>query len=448
MQTAPVKTLKIPKEIWAALSILALSIAAYVTKYLLNVFLAQHLSPENYGDLAIAIRALTIFSTITLLGTGTSSKLFLANYLKTQDASNIRNYLRWNLRVVAYTFTTCFVFAIISLILMLYLHYTGINDINDYHLAIYMLWVAPLAALTLLLSSFLACNNHTIIAQFCQSFAKFVLLALFFVSSVLLFKLQLTDLRIIFILLSVFSILVLFEVVLLRYKAPILFSINFRNKNAIPKDKHQKWLKVSSRLIANNIIFLMVCVMDLVIVELLSPDERDVGYYAAVLAISSFIWLIPRGVYQFIKPSISSLIKTQDKKVELQRQLNSANLIMLSVTSLMTIGLLIFANDFLMHFGKAYLIAKIPLIIMIIGNFIGAFSRSSALLLAYSGYESSLLKINYVEIALILILGLILTHYYGIFGMAVATASSVTIKTIIIIYHARKYLKMRPLSFI
>jgi O-antigen/teichoic acid export membrane protein len=63
------------------LVLLILTFATYGLKYVVNLLLAKNMPPEVYGDLSLALRLLAIAAALTLLGTGTSAKRFLARFL-------------------------------------------------------------------------------------------------------------------------------------------------------------------------------------------------------------------------------------------------------------------------------------------------------------------------------------------------------------------------------
>ncbi len=65
------------------LVLLLLTFATYGLKYVVNLLFAKNMPPEVYGDLSLALRLLAIAAALTLLGTGTSAKRFLAKYLQT-----------------------------------------------------------------------------------------------------------------------------------------------------------------------------------------------------------------------------------------------------------------------------------------------------------------------------------------------------------------------------
>ncbi len=83
-----------------AFTLVGLGIAAYFVKYFLNIILTRHLTPSEYGDLAVFLRTVIILSLVLLLGTNNSTKKYLSKYLVKKDIKNIREFIIWNSRVV------------------------------------------------------------------------------------------------------------------------------------------------------------------------------------------------------------------------------------------------------------------------------------------------------------------------------------------------------------
>lgn len=84
-----------------------LFVAGYFIQYGLNVFLANHFSPEYYGEFSIAYRVLLLRATLTLLGTIVSLFRFFSPLQKNNDTVAMKRFLRWNLVFVGKAFLVC-----------------------------------------------------------------------------------------------------------------------------------------------------------------------------------------------------------------------------------------------------------------------------------------------------------------------------------------------------
>ena len=81
-------------------SILLISVVGYIATYLFNCFLTRHMLPNNYGAISAAISLLTILGTLSLIGTDTTSKKYLAKYLFNNKTSHTNHFLHWSLRLL------------------------------------------------------------------------------------------------------------------------------------------------------------------------------------------------------------------------------------------------------------------------------------------------------------------------------------------------------------
>lgn len=426
--------------------LLILSLLTYLLKYILNVFFAKNLEPHLYGDVIIAFKALNVFSILTLAGTTASAKRFLALYIKTENTTKVSNYLRWNLRLVTYTFSLSLGIALIFWCLIFIFDWLGIKDLGSYHLFVYILLGTPLLALILLLSGYLACNQHIVIAYICRNLMKYVLLIICLSIAVFLFDSALDYVSISIIFFSAFVVLIIIEAFLLINKASPIFRIYLSERRDAKSE--QEWLRTSLRLIISNFMFLIICILDLAIVEIFSSQEADVGFYSAILAITGILWVLPGGVFQLMKPSVSSLISSTEGKIKLQKQLGVSNLLLLTTILIVAYGIVVYSRTLLLHFGTAYLVAEPALLIVIVGCCVGVFSQPSTVLLIYSGHEKTLVNINFIEMGLLVLLGIPLTILYGIEGIAIAFITAVTVKTVMNTYYAKIKTGLKPLTII
>ncbi|AHE65604.1 hypothetical protein Loa_00013 [Legionella oakridgensis ATCC 33761 = DSM 21215] len=206
------------------------------------------------------------------------------------------------------------------------------------------------------------------------------------------------------------------------------------------------WLRTSSRLIANNIIFSVTCTIDLLAVEIFSSNESNVGLYAAILTIISFLWLIPTNIYQGLKPNLALMLSDINKRSELQSKLNRTNLVAFILIGIQGFLIIFFSREILLHFGPHYIAAQPALIILTLGVCFSCIARIAPVLLVYAGDEQIVLKWSIVELLLMFLLVIPATYYFDIIGTASATTVVLIIKPFVTILIARKTLNLRPIS--
>lgn len=424
----------------------SLGTVSYVFEYLLNAFLANHMSANLFGDFSLAMRVLNFLAVFTLLGTNVTSKKFLCQYIQNQDHDNIYGFIVWNLRFIAISFILCIVIAIISIAVMSFLHHIGIKDIASYHLAVYTLWVAPIMALTLLLGSYIICINRPMMAYFFQYTAKSILMILFFLVTIVVLGISIETKVIVTVWILAFSIICCLEFICLYLRIPSFVSnirvalAQYKHK---PKDK--AWSRVSLKLILNNIAYVLTRLIDLIIVATFSPHHSDLGKYSVLLIISGFLWLLPSSILMFVKPKIALLTTSKNGREQLQTSCNYANIVLISLMLIFVIAIFIFNKTLLRHFGVMYTTLTWPLCIITIGAAVGSLSMLAAYILAYSGAEVLLLKIATAELVMVGTSVTIGITQAGLIGATIGFTLAITLRSILLIYHARKQFDIKTL---
>lgn len=422
------------------------SILGYLSNYLFNVILSNYLTPARYGEFNIAIRVLGILTSLTLLGTNASSKRFLARFLNLHEESNLEQYIQWNLRMIRISFLLCVALAIAAYGILHLLHIWQFKNIRTYHMAIYMFWVAPLAALSTLLSSYLLCANYTLLSNFLNNIQP-VIYVLLFVFVVMFFNITFRSTSLSLLLMCAFVLLICIELFFITQHIPKLFThmlVAFEFKKN--RDTHSDWLKVSLRMAVNNLLYLIICASDLMIVQLVSENKNEVGFYAVAFTIAAAVLVIPQNLYVPLKTKISQLVDSAKGKQELVRELKQLNRYTLFFILLVGGGILIFSKPLLFHFGSDYLQANSSLVILTLGYMAAAYAPAASMVIAYSGNEKRLLDITLIELGFLIIVGVILTYFWGYTGTALATSLTFFLKTLM--FHIETYRKLGIATFV
>ncbi|KTD12028.1 hypothetical protein Lgra_1486 [Legionella gratiana] len=432
------------KEARVVLVLLLISLVTYASKYSLNVFMTHHLAKSIYGDFSIAIKLLTIMTALSLLGTDISSKRFLGKYINLNQKADAIEYVAWNLRLISVTFFISLLIALASTLLMILLHHFRVKHINDYHLAVYVLWLIPFSALLSLLSSYLIVVDRIYLSTLLTEFLKYLLQVLLFISVVLFVEPILTNFYIVSVLLITFILLLTLSLFSLNQDILELFKYGFHKVRKTPLTK-MDWLKTSVRLITNNILFVIVSALDLLIVEVFGSNETMVGDYAAILTIIGFLWLIPTTALQALKSKLSFLLESEMGKKELQCKINSTMMIIIPTTILAGSTIVLFSKNILGHFGPDYVNASPALIILTFGVMMSCFGRIAPVILIFGGYEQLVLRWTIFELTFMIFVAIPATYYFNIIGTASATALLLTVKPAILISIVRKKFGLRVL---
>jgi O-antigen/teichoic acid export membrane protein len=422
------------------ITLMFFSIVGYVLLYVFNLVLAHYLNPVRLGECNLAIRVLDILASVALLGTNVSSRRFLSRFIHAYDEQNLKLFIKWNMHLISYSFIFCIALALCSYIVMHGLHIWQFKHIKTYHMAIYMLWVAPLAALFLLLNSYLLCANQIIFANSLSNM-KVVFYILFFLLLSFVAAPDYASLTVSSIFFLSFLILIFIEFQFITRFTPILFkqivqAMLLKGEQPIKQD----WLTVSLRMAMNNILYLFLTTLDLILIQFISVNKASVGLYAVALTIVSVILIIPKAIQTTLKSEIGPLIESKSGRAKLQSKIKKLNRYTVGMILLISSVIILFSNQLLLHFGAVYLQAKPALIILVIATVVGAYSQSATSLITYSGQEKLLLKMSGLEIVVLILLGVPLTFFEDFTGTAIATLLAMLFKACI--FHVEAYRKL------
>ncbi|MBS0357814.1 MAG: hypothetical protein JSS53_00885 [Proteobacteria bacterium] len=430
------------KEIKIAYTLFFIVVFGYLIRYELNIFLAHHLPPATYGDYSIAIKLLGITIILALFGTRTGSNRFLARYLALNKKSTANDYIAWNVKLISVTFLVLFAVAAIAIFTMVLLHVLGIRHISQYHLAVYMLWIAPFDALTFLLCSYLLISGHVFMSRIIGKEWRYLLELIFFVILFLLLHRNFHTMSIVAVLLTT-SLVALITTLLASNKEILGMIQSGFKKISYTRLSHEKWFPTSLKMIGSDLIYAIVNVIDLIIVALIVVDKAVVGHYAAVLMICGWIWLSAEHLYQLVISKASHLLSSQEGKVELQNMVDRTNKVVFLSTGVISMSIIYFSSTLLAYFGPSYTNARYALIIMALGAFVEGIFHFSLLLLTYAGFERITLILNAWELAMIILLAVPATYFFGITGTAAAVAVVIVAQGIAGVYFVRKKIGMR-----
>jgi len=434
------------------LVLLILSFVTYGLKYVVNLVFAKNMPAEVYGDLSLALRLLAIAAALTLLGTGTSAKRFLAKYLQTNRHADSASYLHWNMRLVARAYILVWVGALVAGALMFHLHLFGLRDIESYHLAVYMLWIAPLVATGTLLASFLLCDDLPVSSYLFSKTTRYALMAAAFYLIFTIVEALPSNLTIVGALAAVWLLILVLELVYAAFRAPRLFhhlAGLVRGLKTKPNPAQvQEWTRVSRRLIINHLVFLFLGSLDLMLLELLGPSEAEVGYYSAVLTIIGMVWLLPDAPLRPIKPKINTLSGSAADRQVLQRMIRQAVLFNLVTVTTVTTVIVVFGDTLLSHFGPDYIQAYDALLIGVAAAAVASITRAGPVLLLFSDNEQTQLKITVFELSVMLCVGAVLAPSLGMVGVAWALFIGVSASSVASAVAVRRVARLKSLIIV
>ena len=388
----------------------------YVLTYMFNALVASSVPPAVYGDFSLAIYFLKLTVPFYILGTNTTILKYLPQYLSQHDKTTLRYHLRWNLNTVILAMLMAFIVLSIAGLTLFLLDYAHIRALNNYHLAFFFQFIAPLVGLSLLIGNILLAMKRVLLANVLQTIVKWGFYILLFALFIFMFGRENISYRALFWVIFLGSLAWMTTSML-----SLLHSINYDIKRYLA-DKlptnlalAKEWSRYSKLLLLDNSLFVFTAFIDLLIIEIIPyRGEHNVGYYAACLTICGLLWVPEKAIAQVLKPFLSA--KTTNASH--QKLLNKGFLLKSGLLIFFTITMVVFAKTFLGHFGPAYVNHADILRLLLIGNMLSLLPSLCVFDALYGGYEHILLYECYFLLVATALFGALAYYFFGLIGIA------------------------------
>lgn len=128
----------------------------------------------------------------------------------------MNHFIKWNIKLIAGTYTISIAIFIIFYITLILLDYISFKDFTSYHYAVYAFWLAPFSATYILLASYLLSIKLSNIALFFNKVAAYLLLIIFLFIIIILLEIEVHYFHILTLLFLSFCIIIVVELLLLR----------------------------------------------------------------------------------------------------------------------------------------------------------------------------------------------------------------------------------------
>lgn len=409
------------------LALLILTVFGYLSRYAVELFLAQELKGALFSDYVVAIRVISLGSVFVLIGTSVAMRRFLPLYHKRNESSSVGSYLRWNGRLLLRTTVMAVVAALAALALIGLLHINNIKPYDSYHLATYALFIAPLLALVLAGQAILLSYHHPLIASTMKSTLRWLVTGAVLWVLLVALDLESTPVTIAWGLFGAMSILLLIFVIVIHRKISGLIH-QVLNQTHAQHPQQAQWRSTALQMTFSSVIYEVLSAADVFALEILDPNSAAVvGHYGAALTITCVLTMIPISVYSFVQPRISTLLETSAGRMEFEK-LNTVVLIfILLITSSAALIIIGFSDPLLGHFGPGFVAMRSTLWILAATGVIASARMGSISYLMYAGYQSIVLRLNLLQLAVTLISCVLFIPYWGPNGAALAMLIGSTI---------------------
>jgi O-antigen/teichoic acid export membrane protein len=401
--------------------------------FLLQILLARLMKPAHYGDYTVIITLVNLLLVGGMFGFDSSTQRFLPVYIAQGKYSFASGFLKYSNRIITFFSLLC------SIGLFIFL----ISNSKKFNISFSegLFWAV-------LLIPFLAFLYQASAVLRSLGKVKLSLMSVYFLFPVLMALIsyyhfsgqkKLTVDAAMLINLGCTAVICIF---INRRAGKILKNEIQDGKSAFER---KKWLTVSAFLFLTTIFDLLLKQSDILMVSYYL-DNTKAGIYgvAAKLVTITAIGLSVAD-YVFI-PKFAALYETR-QLLKLQNLVRNSTLQILLITLPLVIILSVGGKFLLGLFGKIYITAYVPLIILLFGQIVNTLTGMVGGLMMMTGFHKTFLVFYMIAFFIQVLLNMILIPEMGITGAAIGSALSMIILNVITYSFVRKKLKIKASFF-
>jgi len=409
-------------SIWAATG----KIITIFFGFLCNIFLARLLDPESMGAYFL-ILSIVLFSAIfAQLGTNIAVVRFIAESMGTNRPARAAKAIYISLKIAVTG---------ITLISFLFLsgggHWLAVSAFNSKLMAgvigIFTVWIAVIALQHLLSEIFRGFSRIDLSSIFggiltnVLSFIFFVLIWLIYGNS------------------NLHQVIVV-SVISCGVSTICAFIFLFEIINKIKGKSRlegKELFFVSIPLLFTNLVMFVISQIDIWIIGIFSHKE-DVAIYGAASKLALLISVPILIVNAVVSPLIAELYAKGEKE-KLEHTLRSTTTFASLPSFVFLVIYIVFGNNILgFAFGEIYREGSICLIILSFGQFFYVCSGSPGIVLMMTGFQKQIMAIIIICLVVCLFGSVIMIEYFGINGVAIATAGGLSLQATLLTFYVKK----------
>ena len=430
------------------LFIFFLSLIAYAASIVLNWALAQVLSIDLFGDFGLGYKFFSMAIILLTLGTSQVISRFFSLFYATKDEERLKKFVNWLFNFIPTGLGIFLIIYFVFIYTLIHLHIFELKHIASYHLAFYFLWISPLGALYTVFCVFSNSYNRVVLYAFLNKSAPLLFMLVGVVLCYLL-KIELNYTSLSLLLLCTYFILNLFVIIFVRKKdlKTCFLTLLFRNKKSKENVGEEKeWKKLSFQLLASSITYRIVCLLDLLIINIIL-GSHFVAIYSVILLVTDLIFVLNSSNFNIINSRTSYLVETGNKK-ELKKITKRVNVFSISITLVSSVLLCVFAEKILLHFGEDFTKGLTAFYIVTFATAIATLCNPAVNFLSLAGGAKQLFYISALEVVLLAIFISVFTYFWGLVGAAIGSLLVTIFITSLFNYCARRLIKIKPLTII
>lgn len=402
-----------------------------VMAFCTNMLLARLMGVSQYGIYIYALTWINLLALVSKLGMDNSLLRFSAAYNAKNEWGLFRGILGHSIK---YVFIASVLIGVTAGIIIWFLKdYMGMSQAKTFWIALLLL---PLLVLTGLRSATLRALKRVVKAALPESFFRPLIIVILASFSFLFTQNDLSAIQVM--LFNLIGLLVAFYIGTLW----LIKHIPEQLHNAPADYRKKEWIKVSLTMFFMSAMSLVLHQTDIIMIGILL-DTEQVGVYSVASRVSGLVAFGLVAVNAIAVPMIAELYST-GKHQQLQRMITLAARGIFIVTLVACVALVVIGDYVLGLFGEEFIIAYIPLLILMGGESVHALAGSVGFLMTMTGHQNQAAVIVGISALINITLNIMLIPRLGIIGAATATAVVIALRTIIMLAYVWLKLNINP----
>jgi O-antigen/teichoic acid export membrane protein len=407
---------------------------SYLLSFVFNVMLARWLGTEDFALVNVVMRVFGVL--LPLLSFGVEGVLIkhVQFLLKKMDYATLNGMLYWTLRVFV---LTSFIYFIVSYTLIYSQQFLPYGHGFDQELAIFAqgIWLPPLFAFMYIQSSLL----RSLRSYYVSTFFAWTSTLIFSAIMIVAWHTHYGYLKVT----QVFWIMGIGSVIsILLQSASIIRRLPWKNLKIKPLYALKDWRAYAFYIMGSNTLSTVSETFAILLIDIIGVDKKiEIAEFVVCFVIANAFLMLTQATARLIGPWVGSLYGEKNTKL-LQWLVNITNDFKLIGGMLFLLIIVLFGNVFLSWFGPQYTHLYQPLMILSVMNFIAICFGSSTSVLLFSSGAKVLDKLRLIQIAMLVVLGVILIRPFGVTGIIVASGLSLITFELLCTFYTKKLLNI------
>lgn len=388
--------------------------------FITAILLARHLSISDYGYYIFGVTVATILAVIATMGAGgilarTWGKSDFSGYERNKETFLVHNWY----------FKRGFSFVILMIAIIIFYNYSEKND--NYIENFALLFAVPFFMANIFQSFFVA-KRVVVIANLIQLGLRFIMLFL----TIVFISLYITNT----------AMLVGFMMIFMTMYITTIWLV-----------QTSKYTFESSKPLGSNLSFalmqwglLLLSQIDIIILKGLSTSS-NVALYGVALQLGALVSFVLNAVNSNVLSQIADDYKNCSRE-QFQLKITSYTRIIFILSIFAIVGLVVCGYPITLLYGNEYVVSYFIFCILMVGQIVNVLSGCVATILNMAGFEKTTCFAFYIALVLNIILGVIFTMNWGVYGLAIASSLSMVYWNIHLLYKVITKIKINPTIFI